>query len=247
VKNSSARFSSRQTVRQLHRTVISRNLSWIRHGLSISGIVVTLISPLFAGGKTIGDDKEKKQDAVFIKTMKAFVEGVGLDSKIQPGYVCQNGQEVCGPVAANFEEFLSKRPDFLSDTYNFHRAHPGSTCSYRGKSGSSHYSLHVVCYGDAIAGVHIDVRLPEGLRGTFEHNVRDVAENYFKIYALRIKNSHTSEKLLARHFSKWWYGYKSAYPQLAARDMPAELAELLNSSQPKATNASLHKMLRLFR
>ncbi len=213
----------------------------------ISCIVVALVSPLFAGEKTTGNEKKQKQEAAFIKTMKAFVEAMSLDSEIQPSYVCQSGQEVCGSVTGNLEEFLKKRPDFVPDTYNFHRAHAGSTCSYRGKSGSSHYSFHIVCYGPEIAGVHMDVRFPEGLRGTFEHDVRDVAENYFKIYALRIKNSHTSEKHLARHFTKWWYPYQSAYPQLAARKIPAELGELLSSQQPRATNASLQKMLRLFR
>ena len=74
----------------------------------------------------------------------------------------------------------------------------------------------------------MDVRLPEGRWGNFEHNLRDVAVNYFKIYALRIKNSHTSEMKLARSFNRWWRSYHTAYPETAAQEIPTEAEELLN-------------------
>jgi hypothetical protein len=183
-------------------------------------------------------EKEQEDQAAFVKTMKAFVTAEGLNGIIEPGYVCQKGTEVCGRVDGDLEELLRKRPDFLPDTYNFHKAHPGSTCSYRGKSGSSHYSLHVVCYGNNLAGVHVDVRLPQGFWGSFEHNIRDVAENYFKVYAMRMKSSHTSEMQLARNFDKWWRSYQTAYPGLAAREFPREAVELLAGQKPKSTRAS---------
>lgn len=185
----------------------------------------SLVSPLFASAKP-------DQQASFIKMMRGFLKAEGLDRVIEPSSVCQSGQEVCGAVSGNLKEILAKRPDFMPDSYNFQRAHPGSTCSYRGKSGSSHYSLHVVCYGPRVAGVHIDVRLPEGLWGNIEHNVRDVALNYFKVYALRIKDSHTSEMKLARKFNGWWRSYQTAYPQLASREIPTEAEELLRPTQP---------------
>ena len=75
----------------------------------------------------------------------------------------------------------------------------------------------------------MDVRLPQGFWGSIEHNVRDVAENYFKVYVLQIKSAHTSEAHLARKFTKWWQSYQTAYPELAAREIPTEAAELLNT------------------
>jgi hypothetical protein len=191
-------------------------------------LVFVLASPLFAGELKVVDEKKLERQAAFVKMMRGFIKAEGLNEFIKPAYICQSGQEVCGSASGNLEELLRNRMDFMPDAYNFRRAHPGSTCSYRGKSGSSHYSLHIVCYGTGVAGVHIDVRFPEGLWGNFEHDIRDVAENYFKVYALRIKSSHTSEIKLARQFNTWWRSYQSAYPQLAARAIPTEAEELLN-------------------
>jgi len=219
----------------------------LRDWLTMGYIALSLVSPLFASAIKASDEKKQEQEAAFIRTMKVFVKAEGLSGEIQPSYVCQNGQEVCGHVTGNLEELLKTRPDFLPDTYNFQRAHSGSTCSYRGKSGSSHYSLHIVCYGANAAGVHIDVRLPEGLWGNFEHNIRDVAENYFNIYVLRKKNSHTSEMRLARNFTKWWRSYQTAYPELAAREIPTDAAELLNPQRQKVQKASLPGYARGFR
>jgi hypothetical protein len=193
------------------------------------------LSERFQGNSRSVREKEQEHQAAFVKTMNAFVTAEGLIGIIEPSYVCQRGTEVCGRVDGNLEELLRERPDFLPDTYNFHKAHPGSTCSYRGKSGSSHYSLHVVCYGNHMAGVHVDVRLPQGWWGSIEHNVRDVAENYFKIYVMRMKSSHTSEMQLARNFSKWWRSYQTAYPGLAARGFPREAEGVLNSQTPKSS------------
>ena len=206
-----------------------------------------LVSLLFAGELKAVDQKKQEQEAAFVKMMRAFVKAEGLSGVIQPTYACQNGQEVCGPVSGNLEEFLKKRPDFILDTYNFQRAHLGSTCSYRGKSGSSHYSLHIVCYGAEVAGLHMDVRLPEGKWGNFEHNLRDVAENYFKVYALRIKNSHTSEMKLARSFNRWWRSYHTAYPETAAHEIPTEAEELLNGQKHTLQRSSLPSYARGFR
>ena len=206
-----------------------------------------LVSSLFAGELKAVDEKKQEQEAAFVKMMRAFVKAEGLSGVFQPNYACQNGQEVCGPVSGNLEEFLKKRPDFILDTYNFQRAHLGSTCSYRGKSGSSHYSLDIVCYGAEVAGVHMDVRLPEGKWGNFEHNLRDVAENYFKVYALRIKNSHTSEMKLARKFNSWWRSYQTAYPETAAREIPTEANELLNSQKQTPPRSLLQTYAGAFR
>jgi hypothetical protein len=219
----------------------------IRYWLMVGYIALAPRSPLFGSEIKAVDQKKLEQDAAFVETMKGFVRAEGLSSEIQPSYICQNGQEVCGQVTGNLEDLLRTRPDFLPDTYNFRRAHPGSTCSYRGKSGSIHYSLHIVCYGADVAGVHIDVRLPQGIWGNFEHNVRDVAENYFKIYALRKKNSHTSEIQLARNFTKWWRSYQTAYPELAAPEIPTAAAELLDGQKQKAQETSLPTYARGFR
>jgi hypothetical protein len=197
--------------------------------LIIVGLVMA--SPVLANRPRTPDETRREREAAFVKTMKAFVEAEGLGQTFQPSYVCQNGKEVCGQVNGNVEAFLAGRPDFLPDNHNFYRAHPNSTCSYRGKSGSIHYSLHIVCYGSGLAGVHIDVRLPQGFWGNLEHNVRDVAENYFKIHALRIKSSHTSELKLARNFTKWWHSYQRAFPGLAPLDIPADAEEFLNRGQ----------------
>jgi hypothetical protein len=209
----------------------------ISHQLMIGCMSIALGSTAIAGESKAADEKKVEEEAAFIKTMQGFVKAEGLNETIQPGYVCQSGQEVCGQVTGNLEGLLRTRPDFLPDTYNFHRGHPGSTCSYRGKSGSMHYSLHVVCYGAEVAGVHIDVSLPHGFWGKFQHNVRDVAENYFNIYFLRRKNSHTSEIQLARNFTKWWLSYQAAFPAFAAREIPTDAAELLNDQKQKAPKA----------
>ena len=206
--------------------------------LTIGSVAVALRSPLLDGQERVVREKELEHQTAFVKTMKAFVTAEGLILNIQPSYVCQKGTEVCGPVNGNLEELLRKRPDFLPDRYNFHKAHTGSTCSYRGRSGSSHYSLHVVCYGSDIAGVHVDVRLPQGFWGTIEHNVRDVAENYFKFYALRMKSPHTSEMRLVRKFAKWWRSYQTAYPGLVAREFPKEAEQLLDGQKPKSSRTS---------
>ena len=152
----------------------------IRYWLMVGYMTLAPWSRLFGSEIKAVDQKKIEEEAAFVQTMKGFVQAESLSGRIQPSYVCQNGQEVCGEVTGNLEELLKNRPDFLPDTYDFHKGHPGSTCSYRGKSGSFHYSLHVVCYGAGVAGVHVDVRLPEGFWGKFEHDVRDVAENYFK-------------------------------------------------------------------
>ena len=203
--------------------------------VTIASLAVALQSPLLGGEKRAADTKEQDRQAAFVKTMNAFAKAEGLIESVEPSYVCQNGTEVCGPVNGNLEEVLSKRPDFLPDKYNFHRAHPGATCSYRGKSGSSHYSLHIVCYGNSEAGIHVDVRLPQGFWGSIEHNIRDVAENYFKVHAMRMKSPHTSELRLARNFAKWWQSYKIAYPGLAAREFPVEGRELAGGKKPKSS------------
>jgi len=200
-------------------------------------VAQALMSPLLASELNTVDEKKHEQQAAFVKMMRGFIKAEGLNQFIEPSYVCQSGQEVCGRVSGNLEEVLRNRRDFMPDTYNFQRAHRGSTCSYRGKSGSSHYSLHLVCYGPEVAGVHIDVRLPEGWWGNFEHNIRDVAENYFKVYALRVKDSHTNEMKLARKFNEWWRSYHTAYPELAARGAPTEAEELLKG--PKYTVQAL--------
>ena len=212
---------------------------WLTIGFSF--LVVTLQSPLLAGEKRAGDEKEKEQEhqAIFVKTMNAFTKAESLIGSVEPSYVCQSGKEVCGPVNGNLEELLRNRPDFVPDQSNFHRAHPGSTCSYRGKSGSSvHYSLHIVCYGDNEAGVHVDVRLPQGFWGSFEHNVRDVADNYFKVHAMRMKSPHTSELRLARNFVKWWQSYQIAYPDLVAREFPIEASELATGKKRKSSTSA---------
>jgi hypothetical protein len=206
--------------------------------LMIGSLAVALQSPLLAGEKRTAGAKEQERQAAFVRTMNAFAKAEGLTGSIEPSYVCQNGSEVCGPVNGNLEDLLRQRPDFLPDQHNFHKAHPGSTCSYRGKSGSSHYSLHIVCYGNSEAGVHVDVRLPQGFWGNFEHNIRDVAENYFKVYALRMKNPHTSDIRLARNFAKWWQSYQIAYPELVARELPIEARELVAGRKPKSPPAS---------
>jgi hypothetical protein len=77
----------------------------------------------------------------------------------------------------------------------------------------------------------MDVRLPEGWWGNFEHNIRDVAENYFKVYVLQVKDSHTNEMKLARKFRGWWQSYQTAYPEFAAREAPTEAEELLKGPQ----------------
>lgn len=200
----------------------------IRHLPVLLNIGLVLASPLLANRPRTPAEARREREAAFVKTMKAFVEAEGLNQALQPSFVCQNGKEVCGRVSGDIDAFLAKRPDFLPDNHNFYRAHPSSTCSYRGKSGSMHYSLHVVCYGSGLAGVHVDVRLPQGFWGTLEHNVRDVAENYFKIHALRIKSSHTNELQLARNFTKWWRSYQRAFPGLVPRDIPADAEEFLN-------------------
>jgi hypothetical protein len=203
------------------------------------GLAAGTLQPRPLGGQTrSGREKKQEQQAAFVKTMRAFVTAEGLIGTIQPSNVCQKGTEVCGPVTGNLDEFLGKRPDFMPDTYNFHKAHPGSTCSYRGKSGSSHYSLHIVCYGSDMAGVHVDVRLPQGFWGNIEHNVRDVAENYFKVYALRKKSSHTSEAKLVRKFPQWWRSYQKAYPGLVAREFPIEAEELLDGQKADSSRTS---------
>jgi hypothetical protein len=218
----------------------------IRYALMIGYLALALVSPLFAGKATLVNEKTREQEAAFVKTMQSFIRAEGLNREIQPSYVCQKGQEVCGRITGNLEGLLRKRPDFLPDAYNFRRAHPGSTCSYRGMSGSSHYSLHIVCYGAEVAGIHIDVRLPKGFWGNIEHDVRDVAENYFKVYALRKKNSHTSETQLARNFTKWWRSYQTAYPELAAEEIPKEAEELRNGLKLRITKASLPRDARGF-
>jgi len=219
----------------------------IGYWLMIGCIALAPGSPLFARERKADDEKKQGQEAAFVQTMKSFIQAEGLSGRIQPSYICQNGQEVCGQSTGNLEEFLRTRKDFLPDTYNFRRAHPGSTCSYRGKSGSSHYSLHTVCYGPDAAGVHIDVRLPEGIWGNFEHNIRDVAENYFNIYVLRKKNSHTSETQLARNFTKWWRSYQTAYPQLAAPEIPTEALLDGQKQKAQAQESSLPTYARGFR
>lgn len=206
------------------------------HWLTIGSLVVTLQSPLLGGPKNAAGAKEQERQAAFIRTMNAFTKAEGLIGSIEPSYVCQNGTEVCGPANGNLDELLRYRPDFVPDQHNFHKAHPGSTCSYRGKSGSSsHYSLHIVCYGNSEAGVHVDVRLPQGFWGNIEHNIRDVAENRFKVYAMRLKNPHTSDLRLARNFTKWWCSYQIAYPGLVAREFPIEARELVTGKKSKST------------
>src|SRR5215468_7601190 len=121
-------------------------------------VAQALMSPLLASELNTVEEKKQEQQAAFVKMMRGFIKAEGLDEFIEPSYVCQSGQEVCGPVSGDIEDVVRNRPDFMPDTYKFQRAHSGSTCSYRGRSGSSHYSLHVVCYGRHIAGVHIDVR-----------------------------------------------------------------------------------------
>lgn len=93
----------------------------------------------------------------------------------------------------------------------------------------------------------MDVRLPQGFRGRIEHNVRDVAVNYFKVYVLRIKNSHTSETRLARKFTKWWQSYQTAYPELVAREIPTEAEEILNDKKRTAHRGSFSGYARGFR
>lgn len=219
----------------------------IRYWLMVGYMTLAPWSRLFGSEIKAVDQKKIEEEAAFVQTMKGFVQAESLSGRIQPSYVCQNGQEVCGEVTGNLEELLKNRPDFLPDTYDFHKGHPGSTCSYRGKSGSFHYSLHVVCYGAGVAGVHVDVRLPEGFWGKFEHDVRDVAENYFKIYALRKKNVHTSEERLTRNFTKWWQSYQTAYPELAFPRIPTDAAELLDAQKQKAQEALLPTYARGFR
>ena len=204
----------------------------IRHLPVLGCIGLVLASPVLANSiRTTPNEKRREQEAAFVKTMKVFVEAVGLNQALQPSYVCQDGREVCGQVNGNIEAFLAERPDFLKDNHNFRRAHPGSTCSYRGRSGSMHYSLHIVCYGSRLAGVHMDVRLPQGFWGNIEHNLRDVAQNYFKIHAMRIKGSHTSEEQLARNLNKWWRSYRTAFPELVPQDMPADAEKFLDRRQ----------------
>jgi hypothetical protein len=77
----------------------------------------------------------------------------------------------------------------------------------------------------------MDVRLPQGFWGKIEHNLRDVAENYFKIHALRIKGSHTSERQLARNLTKWWRSYRTAFPTLVRHDMPPNAEEFVDRRQ----------------
>src|SRR5215468_1302975 len=83
----------------------------------ISQAVVSqaLVSSLFAGELKAVDEKKQEQEAAFVKMMMAFVKAEGLSGVIQPTYACQNGQEICGPVSGNLEEFLKKRPDFILD------------------------------------------------------------------------------------------------------------------------------------
>ena len=210
------------------------------HWLTIGSLAVALQSPLLGGSKKAVGAKEQQRQAAFVRTMNAFTKAEGLIGSIEPSYVCQNGTEVCGPVNGNLEELLSERPDFVQDQHNFHKAHPGSTCSYRGKSGaSSHYSLHIVCYGNNEAGVHVDVRLPQGFWGNFEHNIRDVAENRFKVYAMRMKSPHTSDLRLARNFAQWWRSYQIAYPGLVARELPIDARALVAGEKPKSSTAAV--------
>ena len=218
----------------------------IRYWLMVGYMALAPWSRLFGSEIKAVDQKKVEEEAAFGQTIKGFGQAESLSGRIQPSYVCQNGQEVCGQVTGNLDELLRTRPDFLPDTYNFRRAHPGSTCSYRGESGSSHYSLHIVCYGADVAGVHVDVRLPQGLWGNFVHNLRDVAENYFNAYVLRMKSSHTSETRLARNFAKWWRSYQTAYPDLAAREIPTEAQELMNGQKNKAQKVSLPSSARAF-
>jgi len=206
----------------------------LSYWLTIGSLALALQSPLLGVEKGTADAKEQERQAAFVKTMNAFAKAEGLIGSIEPSYVCQSGTEVCGPVNGDLEEVLRERPDFLPDKYNFHRAHPGATCSYRGMSGSSHYSLHIVCYGSSEAGIHVDVRLPQGFWGSMEHDVRDVAENYFMVHAMRRKSEHTSELRLARNFAKWWQSYKIAYPGLAAREFPVEARDLVGGRKPKS-------------
>jgi len=201
---------------------------------------LVLVPPLFAGEPKAVIEKSSKPDSAFVKMMQGFVEAEDLSGILQPNHLCQNGREVCGRVNGNLEEFLRKRPDFVQDTNNFQRAHPGSTCSYRGKSGSIHYSLHIVCYGAEVAGVHVDVRLPEGSWASIEHDIRDVAENYFKVHALRMKSAHTSDLRLARNFDRWWQSYLTAYPETASIEIPTEAEEVL-SSQKRALHRSTYQ------
>jgi hypothetical protein len=212
----------------------------IRHWLMWVCLSDVLVSPLFAAEPKAVVANSAKPEVAFVKMMRGFVEAEDLSGIFQPTHVCQNGKEVCGRVKGNLVEILRKRPDFVLDTNNFQKVHPGATCSYRGRSGSSHYSLHIVCYGKEEAGVHMDVRLPEGTWGKFEHDVRDVAENYFKIHALRMKGSHTSDMKLARSFNLWWQSYQSAYPETASLEIPTEAEELL-SSQKRTLHRSTYQ------
>ena len=99
----------------------------ISYWLTIGSLALALQSPLLGGEKRAADAKKQERQAAFVKTMDAFAKAEGLIGSIEPSYVCQNGTEVCGSVNGNLEQVLSKRPDFLPDKYNFHRAHPGAT------------------------------------------------------------------------------------------------------------------------
>src|SRR5271167_1534647 len=98
----------------------------IRNWLMIGCMALAPVSPLFASEIKRVDENKQEQEAAFVKTMQVFVKAEGLSEKIQPSYLCQDGQEVCGQVSGNLEELLRNRRDFLPDTYNFRRAHPGS-------------------------------------------------------------------------------------------------------------------------
>jgi len=80
----------------------------IAYWLMTGSIVVVLGAPLFASEIKTVDEKKQEQAAAFVKTMKTFVRAEGLAGKIQPGYVCRNGKEVCGPTTGNLEQLLKK-------------------------------------------------------------------------------------------------------------------------------------------
>src|SRR5580693_9219111 len=87
----------------------------IRYWLMVGYIALAPRSPLFGSEIKAVDQKKLEQDAAFVETMKGFVRAEGLSSEIQPSYICQNGQEVCGQVTGNLEDLLRTRPDFLPD------------------------------------------------------------------------------------------------------------------------------------
>ena len=89
------------------------------YGLMIGYLALALVPPVFAGKVTLVAENTKNKKLHSSKRCKVFIKAEGLNREIQPSYVCQKGQEVCGRITGNLEGLLRKRPDFLPDAYNF--------------------------------------------------------------------------------------------------------------------------------